>query len=253
MKNKNYSMFILSACLVLRFGQAFGGGVSIGDEDTAPNDNAMLDINSPTNGAGKGLLIPRMTELQRTQASSALDGGLLDDSGDLRSGQPAQGLLVYQTDGSQGFYYNTSTDTTPSWVYLDTSSAISAFGYCYLLTNDGTIAGGENIVLSNNGPLSGITHTANTATMTVPTTGNYLVHYSISTTGGVGAQLAVAVNGSVKPSTPVNVLATGNLSGSAILLLTAGDVLTLRNNSSTALTLALSPAVGAQCNIMKLD
>jgi len=31
---------------------------------------------------------------------------------------PAQGLIVYQTDGMQGYYYNLSTTTIPDWVLL---------------------------------------------------------------------------------------------------------------------------------------
>jgi len=31
---------------------------------------------------------------------------------------PAQGLIVYQTDGKQGFYYNLSTTNVPDWVLL---------------------------------------------------------------------------------------------------------------------------------------
>src|SRR5690606_12079148 len=49
----------------------------------------------------KGLLIPRMTELQRSGIS-----------------QPAQGLLVFQTDQDPGFYYNAGTASSPSWVNL---------------------------------------------------------------------------------------------------------------------------------------
>jgi hypothetical protein len=37
-----------------------------------------------------------------------------------------------------------------------------------------------------------------------------------------------------------------------MLTLAAGDVLTLRNNSAVALTLALAPSVGAQFNIIEL-
>ncbi len=48
------------------------------------NNSAALDIKSTT----KGLLIPRVTQAQRTAISS-----------------PALGLLVFQTDGTAGFYY----------------------------------------------------------------------------------------------------------------------------------------------------
>ncbi len=74
--------------------------IGINSTGATPNSSAMLDVVSTT----KGLLIPRVTNAQRT-AMNPLP-------------QAAQGLLVYQTDGSEGYYYNTSITTTPNWVYL---------------------------------------------------------------------------------------------------------------------------------------
>ncbi len=58
--------------------------VAINSDGSTPNSSAMLDVSSTT----KGLLTPRMTSAQRTTISS-----------------PATGLIVYQTDGTDGFYY----------------------------------------------------------------------------------------------------------------------------------------------------
>ena len=44
-------------------------GSSISADGTAPNDNAMLDVQSPATGAGKGILIPRVSLAQRTTAN----------------------------------------------------------------------------------------------------------------------------------------------------------------------------------------
>lgn len=90
-------------------------GTSISDDGALPNTNAMLDIQSPATGDGKGLLIPRVTQAQRTTADGALAGGLLNNLGELRGGA-ARGLLVYQTDGSQGLYYNYSGTAAPLWM-----------------------------------------------------------------------------------------------------------------------------------------
>lgn len=90
-------------------------GVGINTDGATPNGNAILDLKSPTTGQGKGLLIPRVTLAQRTTNGAA--GGLVNGSGLLHGGA-AQGLTVYQTDGTEGFYYNTSTTATPNWVYL---------------------------------------------------------------------------------------------------------------------------------------
>jgi uncharacterized protein (TIGR02145 family) len=60
----------------------------------------MLDVKSNS----KGLLVPRLTELQRSNISN-----------------PATGLMVFQTDGEQGFYYNVGTPETPSWLMLSST------------------------------------------------------------------------------------------------------------------------------------
>jgi hypothetical protein len=116
---------------------------------------------------------------------------------------------------------------------------------------DATVVGGADVPFSNNGPLVNITHTAGTTTVTVTIAGVYQIDYSVSITAGVGAVIALAVNGTVDPSTPVPALvATGVLSGTAMLTLAAGDVITLRNNSATPLVLTLAPNVGAQLNLI---
>ena len=56
----------------------------IGINTSNPEPSAALDITSTTGG----LLVPRMTEAQRDAISSA-----------------ATGLMIYQTDGTAGFYY----------------------------------------------------------------------------------------------------------------------------------------------------
>jgi hypothetical protein len=56
----------------------------VGIGTTTPDASSALDITSTT----KGLLIPRMTAAQRDAISS-----------------PAIGLMIYQTDGTVGFYY----------------------------------------------------------------------------------------------------------------------------------------------------
>ncbi|MCX6318755.1 MAG: hypothetical protein NTW29_15860 [Bacteroidetes bacterium] len=68
---------------------------NVGIGTTTPNASAQLEISSTT----KGILVPRMTQAQRTAISN-----------------PAQGLLVYQTDGVVGFYLNRSSiPAAPNW------------------------------------------------------------------------------------------------------------------------------------------
>lgn len=108
---------IITAILYVLFTQRLSAqAVGINTDGSPPNPNAMLDIKSPSKN-GKGLLIPRITQKQRLEANAL--GGLLDESGALRGGA-AQGLIVYQVDGREGFYYNTSTDQLPNWVLIAT-------------------------------------------------------------------------------------------------------------------------------------
>jgi len=69
-------------------------GVAINNDNSNPDASAMLDIKSTSSG----LLIPRMTEAQRTGITA-----------------PAAGLLVYQTDSDDGFYFYNGT----SWLSLN--------------------------------------------------------------------------------------------------------------------------------------
>ncbi len=62
-----------------------------------PEPSAALHVE----GTDKGVLIPRMTQVQRQAISN-----------------PATGLLVYQTDILAGFYYNTGTPAAPDWIAL---------------------------------------------------------------------------------------------------------------------------------------
>ena len=116
------------------------------------------------------------------------------------------------------------------------------------------MVGGADVPFSNNGPLVGITHTPGLTTITVPSAGDYEIIYNVSITAGVGSAIAIAVNGTVQPSTQITALvATGEIGGNTILTLAAGDVITLRNNSATPLVMTLAPGVGAQMDILLLN
>ena len=86
-----YQLLIL--CLLLcNFGSA-----QVGIGTTNPDASAILDVTETT----RGILIPRMTAAQKTAIVA-----------------PAQGLLVYQTNSAQGFYYFDGT----AWNYLSTAT-----------------------------------------------------------------------------------------------------------------------------------
>ena len=128
------------------------------------------------------------------------------------------------------------------------------YGYEVATIGAATVVGGADVPFSNNGPLTGVTHTSDTTTFIVNVQGTYLINYDVSMTTGVGSQLAIAVNGTVDASTPITALvATGEISGSAVIDLAAGDVITLRNNSAIPLTMNLAPGAGAQMTILRLQ
>jgi hypothetical protein len=69
----------------------------VGINTTTPDASSVLDVNSTE----KGVLVPRMTQTQRTNITD-----------------PATGLLVYQTDNTDGFWYFDGD----AWVSLNSSA-----------------------------------------------------------------------------------------------------------------------------------
>lgn len=88
---------IIAGTLLFSNNEVSAQGVSINatGTGTAPDGSAILDL-SVTN---KGFLVPRMTQAQRNAITS-----------------PANSLLIYQTDNTPGFYYNSGTPGLPVWV-----------------------------------------------------------------------------------------------------------------------------------------
>ena len=110
---------------------AFSQTVGIGT--TTPDQSAQLHINS----TDKGLLVPRMTAADRASII-----------------QPATGLIVYQTDGSQGFYYNSGTPVSPAWLLLINSATAGTNGSILYSTGAGaafTDTGTPGFFLKSNG------------------------------------------------------------------------------------------------------
>jgi hypothetical protein len=83
MKNKLYA-FTIGTLLSFGAVKSNAQGVAVNASGAAANASSMLDVSSTT----KGMLVPRMTNAQRNAISS-----------------PATGLLIFQTDGTSGFYY----------------------------------------------------------------------------------------------------------------------------------------------------
>ena len=99
---------------------SFTMSAQVGIGTTTPDASAALDITSTT----EGLLMPRMTEAQRIVISS-----------------PASGLMIYQTDGTVGFYYYNGS----SW------SEVAATSKTYSVNTFYAELGGYVIQISPNG------------------------------------------------------------------------------------------------------
>ncbi len=95
------------ALLLLASVQVFAQNVGVNADGSVPDNSAMLDVKS----ISRGILIPRMLQSER-----------------LAIVNPAKGLLVYQTDGVDGFYFNKGTPSTPNWILLGAAGAIGATG-----------------------------------------------------------------------------------------------------------------------------
>jgi len=158
---------------------------SVGINTSAPNASAALDIVSST----KGALLPRLTAGQRT--------GLLN---------PAQGLIVYQTDGSAtggpgtGFWYNQGTAAAPTWLRLTDGNGVSYDPTTGLQVGPGPVSTGTaatNVPGSVNGsygPFRSDVNSARTETL-------YPAAYLTSLGLRAGPLTAIAYQMAVKNST----------------------------------------------------
>ena len=88
---------LITLCFICFTSFVSMGQISINADGASPDASAILDVSS----TDKGFLSPRMTESERDAISS-----------------PATGLMVYQTDGTEGFYYNQGTTSSPDWIKL---------------------------------------------------------------------------------------------------------------------------------------
>src|SRR5688572_33486977 len=89
--NKKIILLLVINCIWLT---AISQTGSVGIGTITPNASAALDIQN----TAKGVLVPRMTMVQRNAIVS-----------------PANGLMIYQTDNNPGFYFNKGTAATPNW------------------------------------------------------------------------------------------------------------------------------------------
>lgn len=85
---------------------------NVGINTSAPDASAALDVVS----TDKGVLMPRMTLSARDNINN-----------------PAEGLLIYQTDNDKGFYYYDGTQ----WLPFVSSSSAGSDNATLIYTSDG--------------------------------------------------------------------------------------------------------------------
>ena len=169
------ALFLLLAAAPAALAQTSGVGIGT----TAPDVSAALDIVS----SSKGALLPRVADATAIAT-------------------PATGLLVFQTGGTPGFYYNAGTPGAPSWQQLATAAGAA------VTASNGLTKTGADIALG--GALTGAT--------TIAQAGN-----TFSLTGG---------NVGIGTSSPAGLLSVQ----SSALGAAAPDVQQLTTNSSGSAT-----------------
>jgi hypothetical protein len=178
---KKRTLLLLAAAILSLCITSFAQSVGINSDNSVPNTSAILDVKSTT----KGFLAPRMTATQRGNISSAVEG-----------------LLVYQTDGTTGFYYYTAGST---WVLIGGSSGSSG------TVTSIDVSGGTTGLTSSGGPV--------TTSGTITLAGTLAV-----ANGGTGT-----TNGSITGSTALTFAAGG--SNQNVTLTPSGTGNTLLNGN----------------------
>jgi len=82
--SKVYRRLLLSFLILSSFSASYGQGVGVNEDGTDPDISAILDVKSNS----RGMLIPRLTKIAKLGIPA-----------------PANGLMVYQTDDTIGFWY----------------------------------------------------------------------------------------------------------------------------------------------------
>ena len=222
---------VLMFCVVLS-----AQSVGINADGTDPDASAMLDVKS----GSRGLLIPRLTAVQIAAINL-----------------PARGLLVFQTDGSSGFYFNNGSPASPDWKHLltevtaaDGSETKVNAGTLIAVTGSGTAASPYIVSFDGTLPLAsggtGATTAAAARTNLGAGTSNLALGTSSSTAyrgdyGDTAYTHSQLTSGAVHGSTTVGANFFRLANPSAIRFLRIND-----DNSVSALTAAdFRTAIGA--------
>jgi hypothetical protein len=183
------ALFVFFSC------KGIAQSLAVNTDASAADNSAILDLKS----TAKGMLIPRMLQSERTAISL-----------------PATGLLVYQTDGSAGFYYNAGTPASPVWTNIN-----AAAGNAWLTTGNSATTAGPNFLGTIDGEALIIKTGGNAATnerMRFLTTPQIVINRTAAQSGDYfsvyGTNASAAIN-SIASQTdyPINAYSTGAFAG----------------------------------------
>lgn len=170
----------------------FSQGVAINTDSSNPDASAILDVKA----TDKGVLVPRMTQAQKNAIAS-----------------PATGLLIYQSDGTSGFYYYDGS----TWVRTATSTNATYTA--------GTGIGVSGNVITNTSPDQTVNLTGGGATSVTGTYPNFTISSTDNNSGGsvtsVGLSLPSIFSVSNSPVTTSGTL-TGTLDNQSVNTVLAG-------------------------------
>lgn len=171
------SLQLLFAAIIFTV-SAQAQNVGINSDGSTPDNSAMLDVKSTS----KGMLVPRMSLTDRNLITL-----------------PATGLLIYQTDNTPGFYFNSGTSAAPVWTSISTGMGTAGLGI--IATNTGVQSmptGGAAVspstVSFNSFPaIPGVTTTGsfNGTTYTAAVAGLYMINVGIVTSNGNTTNVSV--------------------------------------------------------------
>ena len=204
MKNKILLFFVITISMY--------SSAQVGIGTSNPDASAALEIQSTS----RGLLIPKLSKIQRDAINS-----------------PAVGLLLYQTDNNPGFYYYNASNT---WIRIGSNNTSN------IAANTASITANINDIALK-APLASPTFTG-TPSLPTGTTGITQSPANNSTAIATTAYVDNAASTASRPLTDGNIF-LGNSSNVATGVAISGDV-TMDNTGVT--TIGPSKVVNAMIN-----
>ncbi len=192
MKIKAFLVFLLLYHTAIL--KTYSQSVSINTTGNAADTSAILDITS----ASKGILIPRMTQTQKLAIFT-----------------PADGLLVYQTDGSKGFYFY--SNITASWNLLAGSAGLTSLNG--LTSNSQTFAAPGIAGAAPAWNSAGSTHTLNIPLASAAgVTAGLLSNADWTTFNNKTGNITLNTSGVIYPATNTFTIAPGGAATGSLTL-----------------------------------